>query len=60
MAQDQIRELSPDLLLLDLENPRFGLIDAHDQDERRYGYNRSANWPSGIGAGRWTGDADRR
>lgn len=33
MAQDQIRELSPDLLLLDLENPRFGLIDAHDQDE---------------------------
>jgi hypothetical protein len=33
MAQDQIEDLSPDVLLLDLENPRFGLIDAQDQEE---------------------------
>ncbi len=33
MSQDQIVELQPDVLLLDLENPRFGLIDAQDQEE---------------------------
>lgn len=33
MAHDQVHEISPDRLLLDLENPRFGLIDAQDQEE---------------------------
>ena len=33
MADDQIREIELEQLLLDLENPRFGLIDAETPDD---------------------------